>query len=358
MFSIDFSTIKPTAVRPIYVVGAGSIVNDAHLPAYASAGFPVAGIFDPRRDKSETTAERFSIPRVFESLTEMTSHAASDAVFDIAVPGDALPEVLKAIPDGSAVLMQKPMGNNLAQAREVLRIAGEKKLIAAVNFQLRYAPFINGLRDLMKKGVLGEIYDVEVNVNVFTPWKTWDFLYTLPRVEILYHSIHYIDLMRSLLGEPRAIQAKSFRHPLMPELASVRSSIVMDYGDMLRASIHTNHANDFGPDQQDAYIKVEGTGGAVKIRLGVLMDYPKGVPDVFSYCIKTQGVMPVWHTADPGGTWFPDAFVGSMAQVMCAASGEIEKPDNSVEDVINTMICVETAYLSHEKGGIHPEMLK
>ena len=36
----------PSRPRPIVVVGAGSIVRDAHLPAYRKAGFPVAGIYD------------------------------------------------------------------------------------------------------------------------------------------------------------------------------------------------------------------------------------------------------------------------------------------------------------------------
>jgi predicted dehydrogenase len=36
----------PSTPRPIVVIGAGSIVRDAHLPVYAGLGFPVAGIFD------------------------------------------------------------------------------------------------------------------------------------------------------------------------------------------------------------------------------------------------------------------------------------------------------------------------
>jgi hypothetical protein len=41
-----------------------------------------------------------------------------------------------------------------------------------------------------------------------------------------------------------------------------------------------------------------------------------------------------------------------MEQVMQAAAGNIPKPDNSVEDCIYTMACVEAAYRSSEKGGV------
>jgi hypothetical protein len=41
-----------------------------------------------------------------------------------------------------------------------------------------------------------------------------------------------------------------------------------------------------------------------------------------------------------------------MEHVMQAAAGQIPKPDNSVEDCIYTMACVEAAYMSSKKGGI------
>jgi hypothetical protein len=46
-----------------------------------------------------------------------------------------------------------------------------------------------------------------------------------------------------------------------------------------------------------------------------------------------------------------------MEQVMLTATGKIAKPDNSVEDCIFTMACVEAAYRSSEQGGIRPGAL-
>jgi hypothetical protein len=37
---------------------------------------------------------------------------------------------------------------------------------------------------------------------------------------------------------------------------------------------------------------------------------------------------------------------------MKAMDGVIDKPNNSVEDCIHTMACVEAAYESSEKGGV------
>jgi predicted dehydrogenase len=270
----------------------------------------------------------------------------------VAVPGSAILKVLEYLPAGSAVLMQKPMGCNYEEAKAILQYARDKQLVAGVNFQLRYAPFIKAARKLIQQGVLGQLCDIEINVNVFTPWHLWTFLHESPRVEILYHSIHYIDLVRSFLGNPVGVYAKTVKHPDMDKLASVRSNIIMDYGDMIRASILTNHCHLFGLTNQQSYIKLEGTKGAVKMNLGVLINYPHGVADTFEYITLTGNAPAEWKSLEIEGSWFPHAFIGSMEQVMQAAAKQIPKPDNSVEDCIDTMACVEAAYLSSERGGV------
>lgn len=348
---------SPIGKLPIYIIGAGGIVNEAHLPAYCMAGFNVQGTFDIVYAKAKATAEKFSIPHSFATLEELLSHSTANCVYDIAVPGDQLISILKQLPSESSVLMQKPMGENYDEAKKILEIIRAKKMIAAVNFQLRYAPYILAAKDLINKNEIGELNDIEVNVNVYTPWHLWNFLFTSPRVEILYHSIHYIDLIRNLLGNPQSVYAKTTRHPLMPELASVRSNIIMDYGDIVRANILTNHCHHYGMPKQQSYIKIEGSKGAIKINFGALIDYPRGAVDSFEYILLAEGANAQWHKKKIEGSWFPHAFIGSMAQVMLAAEGSIANPDNSVEDCIYTMACVEAAYKSSEQGGVNPEIL-
>jgi predicted dehydrogenase len=339
---------------PIYIIGAGGIVNDAHLPAYKIAGYNVQGIFDINETKAKTTAEKFSIPHTFSTLDEMLNALPLNAVLDVAVPGSQTIPVLKQIPDGAAVLLQKPMGENYEEAKQILDITRNKKLLAAVNFQLRYAPYILAAKKFITDGSLGEPNDIEVNVNVYTPWHLWDFLVPSQRVEILYHSIHYIDLIRNLLGNPKSVYAKTTKHPSMKQLASVRSNIIMDYGEMIAANILTNHCHNYGTPKQQSYIKFEGSKGAIKINFGALIDYPRGAADSFEYVLLEDGKEPEWKEMKIEGSWFPHAFIGSMEQVLMAKEKIITQPDNSVEDCIHTMACVEAAYKSSEQGGVVP----
>jgi predicted dehydrogenase len=342
----------PSQNQPVYIIGAGGIVNDAHLPAYKIAGFNVQGIFDINFEKAIAAKEKFSLPYVFRSFDELMSKAPGNSVFDIAVPGSQTISILERLPAGSSVLIQKPMGEDYSEAKKILEITQNKKMLAGVNFQLRYAPYILSAKEIISKNLLGNLNDIEVNVNVYTPWKLWNFLMSSDRVEILYHSIHYIDLIRNLLGNPRSVYAKTTKHPSIPELASVRSNIIMDYGEMIRANILTNHCHNYGTPNQQSYIKIEGRKGAIKINFGALIDYPRGAADSFEYVLLEDGKEPEWKTIQIEGSWFPHAFIGSMKEILLAANGQIERPDNSVEDCIYTMACVEAAYLSSESGGI------
>lgn len=337
---------RPASPRPIVVIGAGSIIRDAHLPAYAKAGFPVAALVDTHVEQARGLATANRIPMATSSIAEAVRYAPKDRIFDIAVPAAAILSILPQLPDGAAVLMQKPMGDTLEQAEAILDLCRKKGLIAAVNFQLRWAPNMLGAAALRDAGALGQVHDMEVQVNVHQPWEIWTFLATAPRLEILYHSIHYIDLIRSWFGNPKSVYAKTVKSPRTPELAATKSVIVLDYGDSIRAYIATNHSHAFGPTLQCSYVKWEGMDAVLKAQMGVNLNYPLGEPDYLSYlgAEKQMRMLPI------GGNWFPDAFMGSMGSLQAYVDGSAATLPTSVEDAIQTMRVVEAAYQASEQG--------
>src|SRR5665213_2948373 len=70
--------------RAIGIVGAGGIVNVAHLPAYKKAGFRVAGITDLNLKQAEQTALQHGIPKVYADVNALLGDAQIEIV-DIAV---------------------------------------------------------------------------------------------------------------------------------------------------------------------------------------------------------------------------------------------------------------------------------
>ena len=105
-------------------------------PIAASAS-PSPACFDIDPAAARETAARFGVPAVFASLAEAA--AAAGRGVRSGVPGDQIAGVLEQLPDGAAVLIQKPMGADLAEARRILRSAATRP-VAAVNLQLRFSP--------------------------------------------------------------------------------------------------------------------------------------------------------------------------------------------------------------------------
>ncbi|HVW77305.1 MAG TPA: Gfo/Idh/MocA family oxidoreductase [Alloacidobacterium sp.] len=337
----------PQEALPIVVIGAGGIVQAAHLPAYQKAGFPVAAVVDPNRGRAEALAKQFGVPAATDSLNEAIRKAPPNSLFDLAVPAGQILHVLRELPDGSAVLIQKPMGNTLEEAEQILALCRKKGLKAAVNFQLRYAPVMLAARRIADAGKLGQVHDMEVVVRVYTPWELWTFLEIAPRLEILYHSIHYVDLVRSWFGNPKRIFAQTVRNPKTAKFAATKSVIILDYGEWKRVYIATNHGHKF-QDSQNSYVQWEGTEGALHAVMGVNLDYPTGRPDTLSFAKTGEG----WTELPTRGNWFPDAFVGSMGSLQAFVTGSADKLPTSVEDAIYTMRAVEAAYISSERSGV------
>lgn len=349
--TIKYKPELPLTKQPIIIIGAGGIVRDAHLPAYKMAGFTVHGIVNRTKEKAQHLATAFGIANVYATVAEAVAQAPADVVYDLTLMPEQYLDTLKQLPNGSTVLIQKPMGDDFSQAKEILDLCREKNFTAAINFQLRFAPFVSAARNLIDRGLIGEVYDMEVRVTIKTPWEIFPHVMVHPRLEIQYHSIHYIDLVRSFLGNPATVMAKTLKHPAK-KLSSSRSTILFDYGDTLHAVINTNHDHDFGPDQQDSFIKWEGTKGAIIAKIGLLMDYPYGVPDKFEYCLLEDGKDPEWKTLELEGSWFPEAFIGTMASLMRYKEGSCNELPTNVEDVIQTMAVVESAYISSDRGGV------
>lgn len=333
----------PERPYPVVIFGAGSIVRDAHLSAYKMANIPVAGIYDPDTAKARQLCEEWQIPL----LTEADALKNNSACFDLATPPAAHASVLEKIPHGAPVLIQKPMGSDLSDATRILQICRERKLLAAINFQLRFAPMMLAVKDAIDKGFLGTIVDFDAWLALDTPWHLWQFLESLERVEIAVHSIHYLDFVRSILGNPNGVHAKTVSHP-RSKVAQSRTAAILDYGDEVRCSLSINHDHFFGRKFQACEFRICGTEGAAYVKLGVNLDYPRGEPDeLWIYPAGGDN----WIQVNLTGSWFPHAFAGRMANLQRVANGDDTALISSVEDAWHTMALVESAFVSSQSDA-------
>jgi predicted dehydrogenase len=336
---------RPSAPRPIVVIGAGAIVEHAHLPAYRRLGLDVAGFHDVNPARASAMAARWPGARAFAAIDEAAGWPG--AVFDVAVPGSAVAGVLASLPEGSPVLVQKPLGESLAEAKHILSLCRARQLTVALNFQLRFSPNLIAIKALLDRGHFGDLVDVEVRTVTHTPWELWSFMRGIPRLEILYHSVHYLDAVRHLLGEPRGVFTRTTRSPL-PDYADVASATILDYGPACRVLVAAFHAHAPLPMHAMSELRIEGTRGSAVAQMGVNLAYPKGEPDTLE--IWTRGA-DRFEAVPLRGSWFTEAFEGPMSNLQRFVAGEDARLVSPVDDAVRTMALVEACYLASTAPG-------
>jgi predicted dehydrogenase len=339
-------TIPEEHKRRIAIVGAGTIVDVAHLPAYRNAGLEVIGLFDLDHERASRIAKEHDVEKVYESLEELLADDRIEVV-DIAVVANAQPDIVRAaVAAGKHLLCQKPFAPSVDIGRELIELATAAGLRIAVNQQLRYDEGIAATRAILQAGWIGQPTAMSFNVDVDTDWSAWPWLVSTERLEINYHSIHYLDSIRSILGDPTSAYCVGGRRPGQVVAGETRTMTTLVFDDGVSAALHVNHEN-LGNDNR-AEFRLDGSEGSVRGTLGLLYDYPRGRPDtleVFSRTLPTDG----WLSYPVTQRWLPDAFIGPMAGLLrWIATGEVAL--TAAEDNLGTLALVDALYRSMDSG--------
>lgn len=340
-------TVPESHKRPIAIVGAGSIVEVAHLPAYARAGLEVVGVYDLDREKARGVAKGHGIETTYASLDEVLADDRVEVV-DVAVVPHAQPDIVAAgIEAGKHMLCQKPFVQDLERGRQLIALADKAGVNLAVNQQLRFDEGIAVARAVLQAGWIGEPTAMSFNVNIGTDWSAWPWLASSDRLEIAYHSIHYLDSIRSILGDPSTVFCVGGRRPGQLVRGETRSISTLAFDDGVAATLHVNHEN-LGNDFR-AEFRLDGSEGSVRGTLGLLYDYPRGRPDtveLYSRALPTDG----WLSYPVTKRWLPDAFIGPMAGLLrWIETGE--RAPTAAEDNLGTLALVDALYRSMDSGA-------
>ncbi|MGJ9412909.1 Gfo/Idh/MocA family protein [Aeromicrobium sp. CF4.19] len=335
-------TVAPEQRRRIGVVGAGAIVDNAHLPAYAAAGLEVVAIHDLDADRAADVAARHGIATVHSTLSAMLDDPSVEVV-DVAVVAHAQPDIVRAtVAAGKHLLCQKPFTPDLQTGRELVELARAAGVHIAVNQQMRFEEGIAAARSMVERGWIGEPTAMEFRTNIATDFSQWPWLLASERLEVSYHSIHYLDSIRSILGDPERVFCHGGRRPGQAPRAETRTMSTLVYPDGVGAVLHVNHENIAGDVR--AEFRIDGSEGSIRGTIGLLYDYPHGRPDtveLFSRVLPTDGWLPYPVTR----RWIPDAFVGPMAGLLAAVAEGGEAP-TAAADNLHTLALVEALYAS------------
>src|ERR1700683_1748109 len=213
----------------IAIIGSGGIVNYAHLPAYKKAGFKVIGVTDRNRAQAEKTAREHGIAKVYPSTDELLADP-DVRIVDVAVYPDLQLGIVEQVTAARKhLLCQKPFADEYAKAVRCVELAEAANVKIAVNQQMRWDAGIRCARILIDDRWLGIPTYGTIQVHCNTDWSLWPWIYKGKRLEVLLHSIHYIDSLRFLLGQPNSVFTSGSRGPAETTAAETKTLTVRDY---------------------------------------------------------------------------------------------------------------------------------
>ena len=345
----DFVPDPPIRCRDyrIGAIGAGFIMADIHLASYAEAGFPVVAIASRTRSKAEEVAKRWGIPKVHDNPAALIADPDVE-ILDIAYPPDQQPDLIRQAlrqKHIKAILAQKPLALDFATAKALVAEAKAANKILSVNQNMRFDQSMRVLKQILDRGELGEPVLATIEMRAIPHWQP--FLADYDRLTLLNMSVHHLDVLRFLLGDPvdiftaaRPDPRTKFAHRdgiCVSTLRFASGAMAVSLEDVWTGP----HDEGF---ESDIYIKwrLEGTDGLADGTIG-WPDYPKGSPSTLRYSARATGgkwVRPTWTTR-----WFPQAFKGVMDQLQYAVKTGTE-PEINAADNVKTMALVEAAYRS------------
>ena len=327
-------------------IGSGFIMNDCHLVAYDKAGFNPVAIASRTRDNAAKCAEQHSINTVHDSIDQLLDDESIE-VLDVAVPPDNQLEVIKAACERGIVkgiLAQKPLGGNYAEAVEAVEACEQAGIVLAVNQNMRYDQSVRAGKTLLTNGTIGEPILATSDMRGIPHWMPWQERQGWVTLRIM--SIHHMDTFRYWFGDPERIYCSVRTDPRtqFPHTDGI-ASYILEYACGLRAiavdDTWTGPAREGAPADIGIEWRIEGLDGLAKGNIGWCQD-PYTTPSTITYASKgdVEFHKPTWPES-----WFPDAFIGTMAQLLIALETG-EEPAIGGRDNLKTMALVEAAYRS------------
>ena len=330
----------------IGILGSGFIIRDCHLVAYRKAGFNPVAIASRSPAHAEQAARQHHIPKVCRNYAELLDDPSVE-VLDIAVPPDAQVPLIKAACERRTVrgiLAQKPLGMDYAQALEAVRACEAAGIVLSVNQNMRYDQSVRAGRTLLDQQVLGEPVLATIEMRGIPHWMPWQA--SLGWVTLRIMSIHHLDCFRYWFGDPERIYCSTRPDPRtrFPHTDGI-CTYILEYKNDLRCvgldDTWTGPAREGCPGDLRIHWRIEGLNGLALGEIGWCQE-PYTTPSTLRYASKGDAE---FHQPKWTESWFPDAFIGTMAQLLLALETGAE-PAISGRDNLQTMALVEAAYLS------------
>jgi len=322
----------------IGIVGLGGIGNN-HARCYTENKHSrVVAVCDIIKAKADAAAERWNA-RPFYTVRSMLKSglhldACSVTTAGVENGSDHYKPTMELLNAGLPVLGEKPISNDVGQARRMVALARKKRLRYGVNLNHRFTPAAVRARQWLDDGRLGELNIVNMtmwinNPNESSPWF---------HIRALHP--HSLDVMRYFAGEVDKVQAFFKKGKGRKIWSNVQANLQFKNGVIG----HLTGSYDAGGSYGLETLELVGSEGRIVINEACekLTLYPRFSQQVESYDhlggMGSFGETFAWRI----GAWVDDL----------RRSTPPSKVDAKAEDALKVQLVIESIIKSWETGQV------
>lgn len=338
---------------PIIIIGGGSIAQIAHIPTYIEYSFPIAAICD--LDKKQLTEckqllSAYKHIQYFDNMQSLLTFIAKSSnsesfIFDIATRPLSYFSILSELPSYSNIICQKPFGHNLESSKNLVKLIHAKHFNFATLYSLRYSSIMLYLSNALKTknigSYFGDIIDVEMTEKYLIPWSNWPWLKAYGEwIEIVFHSIHFLDALQSIFGVPDRVFAEIGNRPNAMQC-------ILVYGDehlqfpKLRIRVYVDHNCKY--QKEEVLLNVNGSKGALLGSIGSILGESDGQNNKIKDTLKVKVDALEKKEAMEiklQKSWMYESFYGPISNLQRFINGEDDKINTDIKSCYNTQLLI------------------
>ena len=349
--------VSHDAIR-VGVIGTGFGAS-IHLSALReSQTFETVAICSRRPERARAAALDHGIPNHHTDFREFVRDDDIDAVIVASPPHLHHAMAIAALEAGTHVLCEKPMARNLAEARDMQRIAERVGTAAMINNQLRFLPVRVRIHELIDEGYIGEPHAASVVVHrssLNDPHdRPWGWLMEQEKAGGMLGATgaHYLDALRWWFGEVKAVagavstMVRQRRLPDSSAMAKVDAddnfSVILRFAN---GALGTVHVTATAGHEGDEEITLSGSDGTLQVRDGRLWGAHGGEFSLNELPVPerlTLGLV-------PGGHYLVQP-TASLLRAWASAIRREAPPSPSFADGVKTQELIDGALRSSQQG--------
>lgn len=204
--------MRELGTRRIAEVGAAVIgtgfIGTVHVEQLRRIGVQVRGVLGSTPERGEARAQALGVARAYESLDALLDDPSVEVVHVTSPNHLHVPQTRQILQAGRHVVCEKPLAMTADGSAELVELAATSGLVNAVNFNIRFYPLHQHVRELIGGGGLGDVRFV--TGHYFQDWllleTDWNWRLEPDKGGSLRAvgdiGSHWLDLMTFLTGQP------------------------------------------------------------------------------------------------------------------------------------------------------------